>query len=190
MKILNSFNDAIKDYHSFINNRSVVYIEHINSSIKQIEEFIDSNKDAIIDGIIVTSMLKDFYGHFSEQCDGRDNKTERISLNSNYDIYSFADNKFIIGSNITSIKVVCDYNATTGSLSKTYYMNVRYDDPVLINTDLNKLSADTLSEYNKCFENFTTNLFAKLKRTNFVSIEHDLSIKLEQFKDIIIKLKN
>lgn len=189
-KILNSFNDAIKDYNTFINNRAAIYIECINSSIKQIEDFIDSNKDAIIDGILVTQMLNDFYGHLSEQYDDTDNKTERISLNSDYDIYSFDIDKFIIGDNCTSIKVVCDLDPIDNTLCKSYYMNIRYDDPIRVNTNFDTLSSDTLSEYNKCFENFTTNFFDKLKRTNFVSIENDLLIKLENFETLVEKLKS
>lgn len=185
-KILNLFNDTIEDYNKFVNNRATIYIERINSSIKQIEEFIDSNKDGIIDGILVTTMLRDFYEIYSDDIN---DKTERIDLNSEYDIYSFETDKFIIGTNITSIKVVCHYNATTGSLSTSYYMNVMYDDPIRINTNFDILSTDVLGDYSRRFDNFTKSLFSKLNRTNFVSIEEDLSLKLEHFKILIEKLK-
>ena len=59
-KILNLFNNTIEDYNKFVNNRAAIYIERINSSIKQIEDFIDSNKDAIIDSILVTQILNGF----------------------------------------------------------------------------------------------------------------------------------
>jgi hypothetical protein len=186
-KILNLFNDTIEDYNKFVNDRATIYIERINSSIKQIEEFIDSNKEAIIDGILITTMLRDFYEIYSDDIN---DKTERIDLNSEYDIYSFETDKFIIGTDITSIKVVCYYNTNTGSLSTSYYMNVMYDDPIRINTNFDILSTDVLGDYSRRFENFTTNFFDKLKRINFVSIEKDLSVKLENFKRLIEKLKD
>lgn len=186
-QIQSGFIRAVEEYIDFRSNREKTYIDHINSNIKKLEDFIDSNKDAIIEGIAATKILEKFYLKYD---DDTDNKTERISLNSDYDIYSFDIDKFIIGDNCTSIKVVCDLDPIDNTLCKSYYMNIRYDDPIRVNTNFDTLSSDTLSEYNKCFENFTVNLFSKLKRTNFVSIENDLLIKLEQFKDIITNLKN
>lgn len=187
-KILNLFNNTIEDYNKFVNNRAAIYIERINSSIKQIEDFIDLNKDAIIDGILVTQMLNGFYETGGDGI-GDDEET-RLYLNSDYDIYSFERNKFIIGTNITSIKVVSDLDDNEKDIRKHYYLNIRYDDPIPINFEFNELCADMLGEYSRCFENFTTNLFDKLKRTNFVSIENDLLIKLEHFEKLITKLKN
>ena len=112
-------------------------------------------------------------------------------MNSYYDnIYSFGGDKFILGTDITSIKVVCDLNDNEKDIRKHYYLNVRYDDPIPINFEFNKLCADMLGDYSRRFENFTTNFFDKLKRINFVSIEKDLSVKLENFKRLIEKLKD
>ena len=187
-KIQNGFIRAIEEYTAFRHNRERTYIEHINSNIKKLEDFIDSNKDAIIEGISATKILEKFYLKYDD--DLNDNKVERINLNSNYnDIYSFNDGKFILGTDITSIKVVCDLNDNEKDIRKHYYLNVRYDDPIPINFEFNKLCADMLGDYSRRFENFTTNFFDKLKRTNFVSIENDLLIKLEHFEKLVEKLK-
>lgn len=59
-----------------------------------------------------------------------------------------------------------------------------------VNFEFNELCADMLSDYSRRFDNFTDNLFSKLKRINFVSIKQDLLIKLEHFEKLIIQLKN
>ena len=187
-QIQSGFIRAIENYANFRNNREKTYIEHINSNIKKLEDFIDSNKDAIIEGIAATKILNEFY--FKYDNDLTDNKVERINLNSNYDdIYSFDDDKFILGSEHTSIMIVCDLDDNEKAIRKHYYLNVRYDDPILINLEFNELCASLLSYYSQCFNNFTDNLFSKLKRINFVSIGQDLLIKLEHFEKLITRLK-
>lgn len=188
-QIQSGFIRAVEEYIDFRSNREKTYIDHINSNIKKLEDFIDSNKDAIIEGIAATKILEKFYLKYDD--DLHDNKVERINLNSDYDdIYSFNDGKFILGTDITSIKVVCDFDDNEKDIRKHYYLNVRYDDPIPINFEFNELCADMLGEYSRRFENFTTNLFDKLQRTNFVSIENDLLTKLEHFEKLITKLKN
>ena len=188
-QIQSGFIRAVEEYIDFRSNREKTYIDHINSNIKKLDDFIDSNKDAIIEGIAATKILEKFYLKYDD--DLSDNKVERINLNSDYDdIYSFNDGKFILGTDITSIKVVCDLDDNEKDIRKHYYLNVRYGDPIPINFEFNELRADMLGDYSRCFKNFTVNLFDKLKRTNFVSIENDLSIKSENFKTLIEKLKN
>lgn len=188
-QIQSGFIRAIEDYIDFRRNREKTYIEHINSNIKKLEDFIDSNKDAIIEGIAATKILEKFYLKYDD--DLTNNKVERINLNSDYDdIYSFNDGKFILGTNITSIKVVCDFDDNEKDIRKHYYLNVRYDDPIPVNFEFNELCADMLGDYSRRFDNFTDNLFSKLKRINFVSIKQDLLIKLEHFEKLIIQLKN
>ena len=187
-QIQSGFIRAIDNYTNFRKNRETVYISNINSNIKKLEDFIDSNKDAIIEGIAVTKVLNEFYNKYND--DLTDNKVQRINLNSNYDdIYSFDDDKFILGNCYTSIMVVCDLDNNEKVIHKHYYLNVRYDDPIPINRDFNELCADMLGDCSRRFDNFTTKFFDKLERTNFVSIEHDLLIKLEHFEKLITQLK-
>ena len=188
-QIQSGFIRAVEDYIDFRRNREKTYIEHINSNIKKLEDFIDSNKDAIIEGIVTTKILEKFYLKYDD--DLTNNKVERINLNSDYDdIYSFNDGKFILGNRHTSIMIVCDLDDNEKFLHKNYYINIMYDDPIPVNFEFNELCADMLSDYSRRFDNFTDNLFSKLKRINFVSIKQDLLIKLENFKRLIIQLKN
>lgn len=187
-QIQSGFIRAIENYTDFRRNRETAYINNINSNIKKLEDFIDSNKDAIIEGIATTKILNEFYNKYDD--DLTDNKVERINLNSNYDdIYSFEDDKFILGTRHNSIMVVCDLEDNEKVIHKHYYLNVMYDDPIPINREFNELCADLLGDYSRRFENFTTNFFDKLERTNFVSIEQDLLIKLEHFEKLITQLK-
>ena len=187
-QIQSGFIRAIENYTDFRRNRETAYISNINNNIKKLEDFIDSNKDAIIEGITTTKILDEFYSKYND--DLTENKVERINLNSNYDdIYSFADDKFILGNQCTSIMVVCDLDDNKNVIHKHYYINVRYDDPIPINLEFNEVCADMLGDYSRRFDNFTTKFFDKLERTNFVSIEHDLLIKLEHFEKLITQLK-
>lgn len=186
--IQSGFIRAIENYTNFRRNRETAYINNINNNIKKLEDFIDSNKGAIVEGIAATKILDGFYSKYND--DLTENKVERINLNSNYDdIYSFEDDKFILGNQCTSIMVVCDLDDSKNVIHKHYYLNVRYDDPIPINREFNELCADMLGDYSRRFDNFTTKFFDKLERTNFVSIEQDLLIKLEHFEKLITQLK-
>lgn len=187
-QIQSGFIRVIDNYTNFRKNRENVYISNINNNINKLEDFISSNKDAIIEGITTTKILDEFYSKYSD--DLTDNKVERINLNSNYDdIYSFDDDKFILGNDCTSIMVVCDLDDNKKDLHNNYYINIRYDDPIPINLEFNEVCADMLGDYSRRFDNFTTKFFDKLERTNFVSIEQDLLIKLEHFEKLITQLK-
>lgn len=190
-KIHNGFIRAIEDYRYFINDVKSEQIVRIKDNLKKLSDFIEANNDAIIEGIDINKDVKRFYEQHSNTLGN--NPEVHMNLNSDLGVYEFCGDRLFIIKSVShndSITVICRYNGIENKLSQSYYVSLAGRNFLHIENNMNTFSKNELTFTDQQLNLFTATFFDTLEKNNFVSIENDLLIKLEQFKSIITKLTN
>lgn len=190
-KIYNEFIRTIEDYRYFINDVKSEQIERIKSNLKKLSDFIEANNDAIIEGIDINKDVNRFYEQYSNTLGG--NPEVHMNLNSNLGVYEFCGDRLFIIKSVSyndCITAICRYNGIGRKLSQSYYVSLAGRGFLHIESNMNIFSKNELTFTDQQLTLFTSTFFDTLEKNNFVSIENDLLIKLEQFKAIITKLTN